>query len=125
MSCVTTVDPNWLPQLARPAHATAGAASGGLATSTGAAAGALAGAGGPSSSSSSSSSLSSLPRSHPLLKTSEALASPQPAFDRNLDCVVAFVVPKFGVHMWSLKAVPRPLGELGASEEVHVRWFAR
>lgn len=66
-----------------------------------------------------------MPQSHPLLKVTEALASPQPTFDKSLDCVVAYVVPKFGVHMWSLKAVPRPLGELGASEDVHVRWFAR
>jgi hypothetical protein len=83
MSCVTTIDPAWLPHLARATAATGAAAHTPralLSSQAGAATGVDAGG--------------ALPRPHPLLKLSAALASPQPQYDKASDCVVAFVVPR-------------------------------
>ena len=80
-------------------------------------------------------------RDCPLLQWSAFLQSPSPFYDPADDCVMCYVIPKFGVHGWELPPVKRPLtdcvegGDDGAvvdsapigfrkTDEAY-RWFAR
>ena len=47
----------------------------------------------------------------PLLKWSAPISSPLPYYDAVTDTVMCFVVPRFGVHVWELPAMRRPLFE--------------
>jgi len=128
MSCVSAIEPHWIASLAK--------------TST----------------STSTTTTSSWRRPHPLLRLSkpelnsshhssaQQSSGSTPTYDQKQDCMVAMVVPKFGVHSWSLKPIPVPLrdmaattsssspplssrqhsdGDDGGGQELELRWFAR
>ena len=46
------------------------------------------------------------------LRWGPPLESPHPFYDLNEDCVVCYVIPKYGVHKWELPPVKRDLNEL-------------
>lgn len=83
-----------------------------------------------------------LTRDCPLLQWGSPLQSPSPFYSEDLDCVMCYCIPRYGVHKWDLAPVKRPLQECIAidssaaeaeattpvgyrkSDESY-RWFAR
>jgi hypothetical protein len=111
MTCVTEIDPNWIPLHAKAppssdAHKKAilPSAKQNHAKSSGGGGGA---------------------QPHLLLKLSKPLESHQPTYDSETDCVKCFVTPSFGVHGWQLKPLAIPMKETRSSEEEEIRHFAK